>query len=474
MELGLRDLHVARRIRMYRPSVCPDSSHCIRVRYKRAAQYLFSQRLHASKSDVPAHRRGIVGDGIMVEKKVAIIQCGRYGDICNILPIASELNRQGKSVSIYVRPNFSGLVQGIGYAEPVIWTWPQEDALVHAKNSGIYDEVFVTQRARSIIATNHLLGSWDAIGWAHRWHDLPLEMPETKNLPPVNPNLLGINLRAFTSRFPNPDTFIDAVRQAFPHCQIRDFSGIRVNGVRNLVPMIAECAVFLTVDTLTLHLSYATLTPTIAIQPESNWMSSEPRKHWIGKLKYSEAHMPDGIDKIKKIVASSPVSGTVVRRGQEMFRREHPLIICDLCYHSRRATPQIKNCAISGRSINEMGVIGCPVDKFPPGADAKWANENSQPVLALENKTSEGRDTWGKLFSAAKSNSLNHTSLQLIISPMLRCGGCKSEITTWLNKNPLPPLNQTRWLWEWKNSVNARLGKPILPWDQLNPEFRPL
>jgi len=72
------------------------------------------------------------------------------------------------------------------------------------------------------------------------------------------------------------------------------------------------------VDSLPIHLAYATHTPTIVFSVKNKWYQSEPRKHWISRYTYEDACKPETKSQIEGTLGRSSknkkfVTGSLIR-----------------------------------------------------------------------------------------------------------------------------------------------------------------
>lgn len=251
--------------------------------------------------------------------KIAVIQLARYGDIVNILPICKLLHDRGDEVHMYVHEDFADILDNLDYVKSVVWNTQHRDvagATSHAQAQG-YDEILVTQYDGNPVqpptrTESYQPAAWARIGHLEKFHELQLLFPLDLMTTCPKPNMLGVCLHSMSSPFFNSEKMMKWVRETFDgNWIIRDFSTIKVDKIQKLIPLIAECGLLLTVDTLHLHLSHATGTPTVALQRPRPWDRSEPRKHWVGKFTYPEIETPSGLDKLASMINTHLPAGLI-------------------------------------------------------------------------------------------------------------------------------------------------------------------
>ncbi len=90
--------------------------------------------------------------------------------------------------------------------------------------------------------------------------------------------------------------------------EIVDLAFVRPNRITDLLGLYEQACCIITTDTGTLHLAYATKTPTISIARDKegpdSWGASEPRSHWITRVPYSVAGQRAGLEQITTAIDS--------------------------------------------------------------------------------------------------------------------------------------------------------------------------
>lgn len=247
---------------------------------------------------------------------VQIIQLAAAGDILNVLPIAQYLRSQYFTVRMVVRPEYAPLLEGVGYVEPWVFDGSRHDV------------------AGAILATEHLPAArrlvtqvdcnpepccgaetfiheqWMRAGMGDAWGTLPLEFDRRDRVREAA--LVASLLDADDGR---PVLLTNFMAQSAPYApgpliaawlahrwgetfQIVDLSEVRAERLYDLLGVYERADVLLTVDTATLHLAYATGTPTIAIVNDKPFLAPPSRPHWIERLSYTESATRAGVARI--------------------------------------------------------------------------------------------------------------------------------------------------------------------------------
>jgi hypothetical protein len=260
--------------------------------------------------------------------KIAFIQLARAGDCVTILPVAKYLADRGHEIVFYTHVDFMGILEACSYVKvrPMTTTHRDVEATERLAMKEGHEKVICCQvngndKPPPLDAENFILQQWVRAGYLEKFHDLPLVFDKrwkddeakaiAAHVPQPNGRpLLAFNLESHSSPYPSAaanqtehrrqvDRIISEYGRDY---RLMDLGAIRLARPHLLLGLI-ECAdVLLTVDTLTLHLAYATNTPTVAMSVENPWYQSEPRKHWIAKLTYPESLSDAGRKKIRRAI----------------------------------------------------------------------------------------------------------------------------------------------------------------------------
>ena len=265
--------------------------------------------------------------------RIAVIQLGRAGDICIILPCLKHLHDQGNEVTLYADPEFIGIVEACSYVKPYVWhspyPWPYPkplDAAAHANASGNFDKVIVSQvspetrPARSF--RSYSLALWDRFGLYWNYHDWPLvfdnrDMAAEADFLSLIINdgrpLLSYSFKGYSSGM-NWDAAIDMagwVGRTFGSThRLLDLGLLRLPKAHFLIPLIEASECLITIDTLPLHLAYATGTPTIQLSNRRPYRTSESeiRSHVVGRWSHDDAMRDDVRAEIERVVREKDFS----------------------------------------------------------------------------------------------------------------------------------------------------------------------
>lgn len=261
------------------------------------------------------------------KKRVAFVQLCRYGDIVSMLPMAWFWHTQGYKVDIWVKQDFADILSACSYvrARPVD-THDRAVEHIHrmATETGEYDHVFATQVDGNPFpiqddGVNFIVQQWIRGGMLSKFHDLPLVMdvrdrenerlafqrrqliPDTKQ-----PILVycGIGHSSpFYKDHSHPDRsdleMEKFLREATDRkWQFVDIGGLKLPHPQYLLGVLEKATALVSIDSLPIHLAYATQTPTIVLSRDSRWYMSEPRSHWMLHETYGSSLSTEGRKRI--------------------------------------------------------------------------------------------------------------------------------------------------------------------------------
>ena len=259
--------------------------------------------------------------------RIALIQPARAGDIVSILPIAKAWHDAGDEVTVVTHPDFAAILEPCSYVTAQASAtshWDVGGSIDRAKRQG-FDRVVATQVDAAVdpppIQTrNFQLEQWSRAGVLEHFHDWPLVFDRRdakgeadalrKHLPKTDKPILLHNLSGKSSPFPDKDGFKRWIESTFSaKYTLVDLENICFCKVHHMLALLERAAVLLSNDTLSLHLAYATMTPTVAFSRRDGgknrpewYFASEPRKHWIGHYSHQDARTDKARSEIAEIV----------------------------------------------------------------------------------------------------------------------------------------------------------------------------
>lgn len=247
----------------------------------------------------------------MNQHETAIVQLGKFGDICNLLPIAKHLHNSGKTPHWVVSINYMSILAGVDYVhpDPVHFSVTRiKDALNYAKarygnvlNGQPYGKEYTGPKDDS-----YNLLAWKSCGFGEHFDDVntfPLVFNkrdfDREDFLAVQHGckntgaaiiLLAIGC-ARSSPFPSRSILMDSIyRKHGNRCHIIDLCDVKAARIYDLLGLFEKATVLITADTYALHLAAAVPTlPVIALVNDKPFLSTRPRCRVVLKLKYSEA-----------------------------------------------------------------------------------------------------------------------------------------------------------------------------------------
>lgn len=259
--------------------------------------------------------------------RTAIIQLARVGDIVSILPVAKSLSKNS-TVDMYVMPEFAGILDAVSYVKPVLHKTHCRDvrgAYAAAQAAG-YDKIICAQVDGNPTpppnnTANFQTQQWLRAGYLTQFHKLKLVFDKRdrdaerasieRHLPGQKRPVIAFSFHGHSSPYRWGEMQRERLRKAFGQTHtLLDLAACQFPGKPHLLLGLLEAAeCLLTIDTLPLHLAYATGTPTLALSagqtPEgkpSAYYNSEPRSHWVHWATYAQSIQPEYWAEVERII----------------------------------------------------------------------------------------------------------------------------------------------------------------------------
>jgi len=240
------------------------------------------------------------------------------GDLLTLLPALKYLSRE-RQVTIITHRTYAPLVNGIPWLNVVPYDGSPKDvtgAILISKHLG---ELRDLEPANVADQPNWSLVCWARTGVpVELFHSLPLEI-ENRDLDAElalvekyvegNRPLMLLNTLGKSSPYPHGDRLRGFLRAYSDQIQVLDLAFVQSDRIIDLMGLYERACCLISTDTGTLHLGYATLTPTIALindptapGPMPGWRASEKRAHWVETLTYSESVTDAGLIRIGEAI----------------------------------------------------------------------------------------------------------------------------------------------------------------------------
>lgn len=285
--------------------------------------------------------------------KIALLQLGRKGDCVNALGIAYQLALDGNEVHWYVSKEHAVILESCSYV--IVHPLDLRDSAVpeairivqkEAKDFG-FVRIVTPQvngnesgvpcvECENFTLKQYALAGIEFLTNYHKYRPLfdrrnrkeeesvIAKLPKEDGRP-----LLLVNFKSTSSPYMHNVSQWEWIFKTFSKShRIYDLSDKVFAKPQYILPLLEKAEVLITVDTLTLHLAYATMTPTIQMSPGTNprgrpdtSYDSEPRKQVVFKCSYMDSVSPVVRAKIETIIREKDYSPNRLVRG--LFSNEH-------------------------------------------------------------------------------------------------------------------------------------------------------
>lgn len=244
------------------------------------------------------------------------------GDLLSLIPIIHhEFLTTGKKPTLVVAKAYRQIPEALDYINTLVFDgdmYDLEGAIKFAKSQ--CDDVKVCQLHGKGFEFQHRHPSfqydqWDRAGALDKWDTLPLVLPRhVKSKPivdllsaPISFILYGDHSQS--SPFLLKEDLAAALRENFPQHQIVRLSSIRAPHALELLALIDAADLFISVDSMPLHLAKASKTPLIALISDmpSRWQGSAWSRRFAMHCRYKD--FPRRKDELIR-VAKAAIEGT--------------------------------------------------------------------------------------------------------------------------------------------------------------------
>lgn len=334
------------------------------------------------------------------------LQIEKFGDLISTLPILhSEFLSTGQPQNFIVHREYASVVEGLDYVTPIIYDGPMWDfkaAYKFAKSKFNHIEVPQVQIQSELgkaveverKTPSCFLERWRRVGYLEKWDTLPLILPRTSKTTLSGPTIFYAD-HSQSSPFFEKESLFKLLQDTFPTHQIMRASGMRLKNLRDFLPIMDASDLIVSVETSFLHLSKATVTPTVAMVADAPdpWRGSPYSKHFEFHCRYGDfesrkqelvAAMVRAVNKCK--ISEPEIVHTWRKNGYNMTL--WPTIGCIYRYHPNESWKT--NLCVADKS-------GLPVDiLFPKECDglsmedARFFELGGNPHISYTCSRSEG------------------------------------------------------------------------------------
>lgn len=230
-----------------------------------------------------------------MSKTFVVVGC-KTGDVIASLPIIyHEFLKSGQKPVVVIAKQYSHVLDRVPYAERFVYPGDWTDlagALRMAKQNfnhvvclSTYGRGFPIQHRTS----SFVLDQYERAGVLPLWDTLPLVLSHSARSPFKTPTILFAD-HSQSSPFLQKQELDALLRTNFPEHQIIRLSDVLLPHIADFVGWYDQADALVTIETMHLHLSAATKTPTFALATDkpSRWHGSAQSKRFAFYCRYSE------------------------------------------------------------------------------------------------------------------------------------------------------------------------------------------
>ncbi len=215
-----------------------------------------------------------------------LLQLGKTGDLCSILPIAHAAHLRGEKIGIMACAEFASVLDGASYVEKVVFDgkpWEVERAYNEAKK--LCENVVVTQvngpveiieklaykpaGQQGAVTDSFARESWKLAGCQKDWGKTALlfdrrdkeredsHMPKGWFARGKKKKYILLSAGSISSPFPYRNLLMELLRLRYPNFNIIDLSTIKAHRFYDLLGLYESAHCLISVDTAHLHLAAA-------------------------------------------------------------------------------------------------------------------------------------------------------------------------------------------------------------------------
>ena len=248
------------------------------------------------------------------------VMLGRYGDICNILPMLKAEDEAGRRPTLVVSKDFADILDGVSYVDRIVWNGAYDqlsDALRWLRKERSIVAPVVCQYHKHPTDKARLTDSYQKEVWrmAGRLADFesrgPLEFDQR------DPNregelwrrfsigkkpLLLVGLESSSSPIKNKVLITLAIAEHFNRThRVVNLKNVKAEKIYDLIGLLDHAALLITADTVFLHLARTSKVTTIALVNDG-WRGSVS-DHAYATIRYADASPQWVVDVTEKTLS---------------------------------------------------------------------------------------------------------------------------------------------------------------------------
>lgn len=238
------------------------------------------------------------------------VMLGRYGDICNMLPMLKAEADAGRRPTLVVAQAFADILDGVSYVDRIVWDGDYDrlpDALRWLRKDKGIPAPIVCQYHRNPLDKGRLTRSYQSECWrlAGKLDDFAKRGPlvfdqrdpvrETALISrlrmagalPTKPLVL-VGLESHSSPLANANAILLAIVHRFGDThEVVNLSNVKAERIYDLIALFDSAALLIAADTVFLHLARASKVPLVAILNDG-WRGSVV-EHAKASIRYANA-----------------------------------------------------------------------------------------------------------------------------------------------------------------------------------------
>lgn len=272
--------------------------------------------------------------------KTAWICLGRYGDICNMLPLVLYDYQQGNRPTLVVGSEWAGILDGVSYCDVLKWSGKYSAPLEAAKWVRFqkhFDEVYIPQCYGQTFAkqcSNFCEEAWRLAGFDHLWGRLPLvfdrrnPIREQALVPKTNKPLILLHSSGISSPFPQSEQLKESLNPIRDTHEIVDLNQVNAFRFFDLIGLYEKAQYLVATDSGPLHLAQAV--PSLKVialitHLPTPWHGTAERPNHVLRIRYDE--FPSRMLEIPETIkANRGIERRFIHVWSDYYRRDAGVI----------------------------------------------------------------------------------------------------------------------------------------------------
>lgn len=221
-----------------------------------------------------------------------MVVLGRYGDICNGLPIGYEIFRTtNEKPKFFVSSEFASILDGVSYVQPMVWNVDYKEikkAIDRIPNPIVCQAYKHPDQRR--LTDSFQKESWRVAGWLDKFGTIPLVFDRRdKDREAALAQKYGVDecsILVAGSGVSSPFK-MDLWKEMQGVEGIVNLSQVRAEKIFDIIGLIERARLLITIDSSPLHFARATKTKVVALVNDG-WFGSVPPENGVA-IRYAVA-----------------------------------------------------------------------------------------------------------------------------------------------------------------------------------------